>query len=171
MLLRSSYGTGFLAPSLYQLFTPNLSGVTATGTSDPIRCPVTPQTPARDCNTQFGVTFGGNPTLQPEKSEQVTLGMVFEPINGRFALGSTTSSIDLKNAITNGMPVATILGDLGQYGELVTRGPVDPALPEPAGPHHQHRADVHQPGQHAHRGHRRRAQLPDAGRRRGAASA
>ncbi len=127
LLLRASYGTGFLAPSLYQLDVPNTSGVSAPGTSDPIRCPVTHDT-GIDCNTQFGLTFGGNPNLKPEESENVTFGFVFEPTN-QLSLSWDYFKLRLKNAITNGLPVDTILGDLGQYGGLVTRAPSDPANP------------------------------------------
>ena len=74
VLLRASYGTAFLAPSLYQLFVPNTQGVSATGLSDPVRCPVTNDT-GIDCNTQFPVVFGGNTELKPEESENVTFGL------------------------------------------------------------------------------------------------
>jgi iron complex outermembrane receptor protein len=127
VLLRSSYGKGFLAPSLYQLFTPNISGVSAPGTTDPIRCPVTHDT-GLDCATQFPIIFGGNKALKPEKSEQATFGIVFEPTN-EWSFSADYFKIRLKNTITNGLPVATILGDLGQYGNLITRGPADPAFP------------------------------------------
>jgi iron complex outermembrane receptor protein len=126
VLVRTSYGRGFLAPSLYQLWTPNIEGVSATGLSDPVRCPATRDT--LDCLTQFGVQFGGNPALKPERSEQYTLGIVLEPVSG-FSVSADYFSIYLKDTITNGIPQATILGDLAQYGSLVTRAPVDPAFP------------------------------------------
>jgi iron complex outermembrane receptor protein len=127
ILLRSSYGTGFLAPSLYQLFTPQFGGVSQTGLTDPIRCPVTGDT-GLDCSTQFGVLFGGNASLKPEESEQATFGFVLEPFpNTSFSVDYF--KINLKDAITNGISPLTILGDLGQFGSLVTRGPVDPNFP------------------------------------------
>ena len=127
LLLRASYGTGFLAPSLYQLYTPNISGVTATGQSDPVRCPVTGDT-GLDCETQFPVTFGGNPALKPEESDQLSLGLVVEPFAGA-SMSLDYFRLKLDDAITNGIPYATILGDLAQYGHLVTRGAPDPAFP------------------------------------------
>ena len=75
LLLRSSYGKGFLAPTLYQLFTPQISGVSPTGQTDIIRCPVTHDT-GFDCNTQFAIIFGGNPNLKPEKSDTYSAGVV-----------------------------------------------------------------------------------------------
>lgn len=132
VLFRSSYGKGFLAPSLYQLDLPRQPGVSTTGLSDPIRCPVTGNV-GIDCVTQFGVFFGGNPALQPEKSEQATAGIVFEPTNA-FSVSADYFKIRLTNGITNGLPVTTILGNLSQYGNLVTRGPVDPNFPNLPGP-------------------------------------
>jgi iron complex outermembrane receptor protein len=127
LLLRGSYGTGFLAPSLYELNTPNISGVSATGVTDPIRCPITGDT-GFDCQTQFGVTFGGNKNLKPEESEQTTLGIVLEPIpNASFSVD--WFKINLKNAIVNGISPLVITGDLAQFGGFVTRAAPDPAFP------------------------------------------
>ncbi|HXZ49599.1 MAG TPA: TonB-dependent receptor, partial [Usitatibacter sp.] len=132
VLVRSSYGKGFLAPSLYQLNTPQISGVSQTGLSDPLRCPVTGNV-GIDCVTQFGVIFGGNPNLQPEKSEQATFGIVWEPTNS-FSTSLDWFKIRLNGGITNGIPVTTILGDPVTYANLIHRGPVDPAYPNLPGP-------------------------------------
>jgi len=132
VLARASYGTGFLAPSLYQLKTPNISGVSQTGQSDPIRCPVTHNT-GIDCQTQFPIVFGGNPGLRPETSEQITAGLVIEPTSA-FSVSADYFKIRLSHGITNGIPVPTILGDVATYGNLITRGPVDPAFPQLPGP-------------------------------------
>jgi iron complex outermembrane receptor protein len=129
LLLRSSWGTGFLAPSLFEL-TSYTSAVTQS-LSDPLRCPVTNS--AIDCHTQFGVVAGGNPDLKPEKSEQVTAGVVFSP-TANASISFDYFKINVKDAISDGIPPAVILGDLGKYGYLVTRGPVDPAFPNLPGP-------------------------------------
>jgi iron complex outermembrane receptor protein len=126
MLLRASYGTGFLAPSLYQLFVPQTAGLSATGLNDPLRCPITHDN-TLDCNAQFPLTFGGNPNLKPEKSEQATFGIVLEPTNA-LSVSADYFKIRLTDAITNGIPVTTILGDPQYYG-LITRAPSDPANP------------------------------------------
>ena len=126
LLIRGSYGKGFLAPSLYQLFTPPATTVTTNGVSDPIRCPVTHSD--LDCVTQFGVTVGGNPKLRPEKSEQATAGIVFEPIRG-LSFVADYFKVRLNNIITTGIPYTTILGDLATYGNLVTRAAKDSAFP------------------------------------------
>ena len=119
VLVRGSYGTGFLAPSLYQLFTPNIAGLSQPGLTDPIRCPIT-HDQTFDCNAQFNVLFGGNPNLKPEKSEQTSAGVVFEPIPN-VSISADWFKITLTDAITNGISPITVLGDLGQFGSLVTR--------------------------------------------------
>ncbi|MGE5103096.1 MAG: TonB-dependent receptor domain-containing protein, partial [Betaproteobacteria bacterium] len=128
LLLRAAYGTGFLAPTLYNLFAPRFGGVTTSGISDPIRCPVT-QAFGVDCQTQFGTLNGGDPGLEPEKSEQTTVGIVLEPIPGA-TFSVDYFRINLKNAIVPGLSPTAILADLDQFGHLVTRGPVDPNFPD-----------------------------------------
>ncbi|MBL8517884.1 MAG: TonB-dependent receptor [Betaproteobacteria bacterium] len=127
ILARASYGKGFLAPSLYQLFIPQATTVSPAGTDDPVRCPVT-QNVGLDCDTQFTIITGGNAALRPEKSEQATAGVVYEP-STQWSFSADYFKIRLNGAITNGIPYTTILGDLAQYGNLVTRGPADPAFP------------------------------------------
>jgi iron complex outermembrane recepter protein len=119
VLVRGSYGTGFLAPSLYQLFTPNIAGLSQPGLTDPVRCPIT-HDQTFDCNAQFNVLFGGNPNLKPEKSEQTSAGVVFEPIPN-VSISADWFKITLTDAITNGISPITVLGDLPQFGGLVTR--------------------------------------------------
>ena len=63
VLLRGSYGKGFLAPSLYQLFSPQTAGLSSTGLSDPIRCPVTHDN-TLDCNAQFPAHLRRQPEPQ-----------------------------------------------------------------------------------------------------------
>jgi iron complex outermembrane receptor protein len=87
LLLRSSYSTGFRAPTLSDLFYPQFNGNTSGSHSDPIRCPGgTPLAggfvaSTEECNIQFTSLNGGNPALKPERSRQWTLGAVFEPSN------------------------------------------------------------------------------------------
>ncbi|MEO8849012.1 MAG: TonB-dependent receptor [Casimicrobiaceae bacterium] len=130
-LMRTSYGTGFLAPSLYELYTPNTTGVSATGQSDPLRCPTTGD--ARDCITQFPITLGGNPHLQPEKSYQFTFGGIWEPVRGG-SISLDYFKLNLSNTISSGPSTQSILQDLGRFNGYVTRGPVDPTQPNLPGP-------------------------------------
>jgi iron complex outermembrane receptor protein len=126
VLLRGSYGTGFLAPSLYQLYVPNTTSVTQPGLTDPVRCPITSD--SNDCDTQFGVLFGGNRNLRPETSYQVNAGIVIEPVKG-MSFSIDWFKINLSNAIANGVTPGTILDNQSQYGYLITRAPPAPPYP------------------------------------------
>ena len=132
LLLRSSYGTGFLAPSLYQLNTPNITSVSAPGLTDPVRCPVTNDQTV-DCNAQFQVLFGGSKNLKPEESEQTTFGIVLEPVPN-LSFSFDWFKINLSHFITNGISPQVVLNNQVQYANLITRGPVQPEFPGLPGP-------------------------------------
>jgi iron complex outermembrane receptor protein len=127
VLFRGAWGTGFIAPSLTQLHGLQTSGVSSPGLTDPVRCPVTGD--GNDCDTQFGVIFGGNPALQPEKANQWSIGTVIEPVAG-FSVGVDYFDIKLKNLFSNGVTPLTILNNLGQFGGLVVRAAPDPSRPD-----------------------------------------
>jgi iron complex outermembrane recepter protein len=140
VLLRASWGRGFRAPSLLDLYAPQTTGVTQAGSNDPLRC--SPPLPAgqgtgqtTDCNTQFANLNGGNPDLKPEKSRNITAGIVLEPTNN-ISFGVDWFNIRITDTINNGIPSATILdpATYNQFSYLVTRGPVDPAFPNLPGP-------------------------------------
>ena len=131
LLLRGSWGTGFVAPTLTQAYGANTVGLSAPGLADPLRCPVTGDT--IDCLNQFNVVFGGNSALKPQKANQWQVGFVLEPVK-EFSLGVDYFDIDVKDLFSNGPSPDTILSDLGRYGSLVTRGPVQPAFPNIPGP-------------------------------------
>lgn len=82
-LVRGSVNTGFRAPTPQQI---NLGSVelALTGTfRDPVRC-ADPANPldATQCNrASLPYRQGGNPTLQPETSEQALLGAAFQPFD------------------------------------------------------------------------------------------
>jgi iron complex outermembrane recepter protein len=131
VLLRGSIGKGFRAPSLQDLYLPNTTGVSVPGQSDPLRCPTTGS--RTDCSTQFTVINGGNPALTPEKSKNATVGIVLSPVP-QLSVALDAFRIDVEDTIVNGVGVATILGDIARYANLVTRGPVDPGFPNLPGP-------------------------------------
>jgi len=80
VVARASVGTGFKAPSLPDLYTPQ-----QINTSEQFTDPAFPG------NGQVQVTSiaGGNPLLRPEKSDQVSFGLVVSPVR------SVTASIDV----------------------------------------------------------------------------
>ena len=135
VVLRAAVGKGFRAPSLQDLFLPQTTGVTTPGLSDPLRCPpvVPPPGGRTDCSTQFTIVNGGNTELSPEKSTNRTLGVVLSPTPA-LTVALDAFRIDLKDTITNGVDPSVILGDLTRYGNLVTRGPVNPSEPGLPGP-------------------------------------
>jgi iron complex outermembrane receptor protein len=69
LLARASYGTGFRAPSISELFLPVRSGSTASFVRDPVSGEV----------GQLPIDRYSNPDLRPEQSKQFSLGVVFEP--------------------------------------------------------------------------------------------
>jgi iron complex outermembrane receptor protein len=77
LLFRASYGTGFRAPTLVDLWTPQ-----TVGSSESFNDPKTGQS-----GLQVNALSGGNPNLQPEKSKQYSFGTVWQP--------TTSSSIGL----------------------------------------------------------------------------
>ncbi len=124
-LLRASWGTGFAAPTLFQLWTPVNQGLGPSGLSDPLRCP-DPHAPDSslnpDCNAQYPQTTGGNPNLQPAESTAWSVGGVVEPLTG-LSIGADWIWLDVKNTVSQGVPITTILDPAFYplYSDLVTR--------------------------------------------------
>jgi iron complex outermembrane recepter protein len=136
LLLRTSWGTGFRAPTLYDLFTPlSRRAVFGASLQDPIRCPAT-GLPA-DCPGAFGGAFtsasGGNPSLHPEKSEQFGAGVVWEPVPD-LSLNVEYWKINKSNVIGTLDP-AVVFGNFDRYASSnIIRGHVDPNFPGLPGP-------------------------------------
>jgi iron complex outermembrane receptor protein len=80
LVLRGSYGTGFRAPSLVDLWTPQ-----TLGTSEQFTDPATKE------SRQVNSLTGGNPNLKPEKSKQYSFGAVWQPV------ASTSIGVDFFN--------------------------------------------------------------------------
>ncbi|HEX2011185.1 MAG TPA: TonB-dependent receptor [Roseateles sp.] len=76
-LLRASAGTGFRAPTLWDVNSPTAFTNTANSLVDP-DCPPGSANDPR-CETQFNVRLSSDPNLKPEKSRQFAFGTVFEP--------------------------------------------------------------------------------------------
>ncbi len=95
LLVRGAWSQGYRAPSLADLYANQHQGVTINGVSDPARCPTTNS--STDCATQFPVLLGGNPNLEPETSNNYTLGFVLQPTN-RISFGATAWWINIKDS-------------------------------------------------------------------------
>ena len=129
LLLRASWGTGFRAPPLYDLHTPQ-EKFTLLFFEDPLRCPITGAD--QDCVVLPAVT-GGNPSLQPETSKQVNAGVVWEPVAG-LSMGIDYWRIAKDNLIGTLAP-QTIFDNFALYAPTnIVRGPVDPQYPDLPGP-------------------------------------
>jgi iron complex outermembrane receptor protein len=128
LLLRGSYGTGFRAPSLTDLYTPQASSVTANGSRDFLRCPVLATGAPADCNNQFPTITGGQPGLSPEKSKSGTVGFVWEPTQ-RMSASWDWYNIFIKNQIViGGLNFATILASAANeqtFANFIIRGAPD----------------------------------------------
>lgn len=123
ILLRGAVGTGFRAPSLTDLYSPQIPSVTSNGTRDPIKCPVfDPNNPS--CSFQFQTVTGGNPNLKPEKSVSYMLGTVLKPVPN-LTLDVDSFWIYLRNAITpGGLPYNVILSSAAnatEFASYITR--------------------------------------------------
>ena len=129
VLMRASWGTGFRAPPLYDLHTPQ-EPTYLLFYEDPLRCPVT-QAP-RDCMVLPAVT-GGNPDLQPETSEQFNAGIVLEPARG-LSIAVDYWKINRYDAI-GALAPGTVFANYDMYAPTnIVRGPVDPQYPGLPGP-------------------------------------
>jgi iron complex outermembrane receptor protein len=124
-LLRGSYNTGFSAPTLTNLYSPQSTTFTANRYNDPVLCPGGVVNTAaggradRDCGIQFQRLQGGNPNLQAEKSKAWTVGFAVQPIP------SVTASVDFWNYyIEDNISTAgeqAIFGDFAKYSNLFIR--------------------------------------------------
>lgn len=132
LVLRSSWGTGFRAPTLYDLHVPvQQMGTTAGQFPDPVRCPMTHA--SSDCEEGFLALGGGNVHLAAETSEQFNAGAVWQPFAG------TSVTIDYwkinKSNVIQTLSQEQLFGNFNQWaGTNVVRGPVDPAHPGLPGP-------------------------------------
>jgi iron complex outermembrane receptor protein len=122
LMLRASYGEGFHAPSLDILT--QKDSFSADSVSDPQSCIAQGQ-PA-DCTLQIQSTYVANPNLESENSQQVSFGVVWEPIDW-FSIAFDYYDIEIENLITT-FGSTTILareqaGDPIPPGLGVTRDP------------------------------------------------
>lgn len=88
-LVRGSYGTGFRAPTLTDLYDPQVLQSSSQFTD-----PVTGQQ-----NLQVNELTGGNPNLKPETSKQWSAGLLFQPLP-QLAVGLDYFSIQVDNVIS-----------------------------------------------------------------------
>ena len=131
LMLRASFGKGFRAPSLTELYQPTTTGVSTPGLNDPARCDTTQS--SNDCATQFNIKIGGTPTLKPETSTNYTLGVVYEPITDA-SIGFDAFKVKLKNPIIFGIDPSALLAGEARFPGFITRGTPTADCPGCPGP-------------------------------------
>jgi iron complex outermembrane receptor protein len=101
LLFRGSVGTGFHAPTVPQV---NAASQPYGVTSEPYTCTPELQQIATDLgaqcqpgNKQYDVIAGGNPNLQPEKSQQASIGMRFDP-TPQLSFGADLWHVNIEDA-------------------------------------------------------------------------
>lgn len=90
-ILRGSLGTGFKAPGLADLNSPQTTGTSAQFTD--------PAFPSNK-NQQVSQISGGNPDLKPENSKQNSIGIVLKPVEN-FTVSLDAWKIDINDKITS----------------------------------------------------------------------
>ncbi|HMO47885.1 MAG TPA: TonB-dependent receptor [Rubrivivax sp.] len=96
LMIRGAYGTGFRAPTLNNLFEPNVLQTSVT-IQDGGNC--NPNDPT-DCFVgQVNELTGGNPKLKPETSRQYGVGLVFQPLPS-LAVGLDWFNIKVDDTIS-----------------------------------------------------------------------
>lgn len=121
-MIRASAARGFRAPTLYDNLLPYAVNNTSSNFSDPIRCPngvpikntANPVGGYKDeCSVQLDTRNGGSKTLEPEKSKQFTLGVVFQP-SSAFSGSVDYWNVKINKAIQP-MSENTVMGDPVRY--------------------------------------------------------
>ncbi|QHH97904.1 TonB-dependent receptor [Acinetobacter dispersus] len=124
LMLRTSYSTGFRAPTLYEINKSN-SRTLAPVSDDPVLCPNgVPNAQlggvkARDCGQQFDRMQGGNKSLEPEKSTSITAGFVLEPVKN-LVFSLDYYNVEIRNQIS-ALDSAAIFADPNKYQDKFVR--------------------------------------------------
>jgi iron complex outermembrane receptor protein len=125
LMLRTSFGKGFFAPTLFNIDAPVSYPVTSSRNNDPVLCPggvpnlAAGGAPVRDCNALFPVQTGGNSNLQPERSTNYGFGGVFQ-VTPRASVGVDYYNYLVEDSIGT-LTNSTILDDAAKYGDLIVR--------------------------------------------------
>lgn len=115
LLFRTSYGTGFKAPSMLDIAQPLVNaGFTATAWE----CPIQHAEYCRPGKSQYNVISGGNENLKPETSKQYTVGMRFEP-STKFSMGLDLWDVQMRDAVS-GVSQQQAFGDPVKFRNLFT---------------------------------------------------
>lgn len=117
LLVRTSAGTGFRAPSMNDLYRPAVYSFTAT-LPDPVYC-ATVENDLSVCADNWATRRYSNDKLKPERSQQFSAGVVIEP-NKHLNLSVDYWNIKRSDLISE-IGDDVILGNLSKYNRLVHR--------------------------------------------------
>lgn len=117
LMLRASAGKGFRAPSMSELYRPTVYSTTAT-LPDPLYC-ATVENNYADCADNWNTRRYSNANLKPERSRQVSAGLVIEP--GKHWNASVDYWRIKRTDLIGEIGDDIILGNLSKYGGLVHR--------------------------------------------------
>jgi iron complex outermembrane receptor protein len=130
VVVRGSYGTGFRAPSLSDLYSPSRIDQTSGIYNDPLGCikvGTLDNTHNPDyCGLQPDKLLGGRAGLKPETSKQFSFGMVLEPHR------QLTTSLDywrIEKSDVIVAPEGSLFSDPARNAAYITRDAADPTLP------------------------------------------
>ncbi len=136
LTFRGAASTGFRAPTLEDLYSPNFLAASSSGTmgqGNPLCNPpsATGEWTAATCNTQGIGLYGGNDKLTPETSQNFDFGVIISPIRD---MGITLDyyRILLKNTI-GGVPSSAIYGDPDAFSSYIvpnSSGTLTPSVEE-----------------------------------------
>ncbi|MEY8689186.1 MAG: TonB-dependent receptor plug domain-containing protein [Leptothrix sp. (in: b-proteobacteria)] len=123
LLLRTSLGTGFRAPTPAQVNAPRQDfGVTASRYACPLSAAqlaaIAPGTQCPTGNVQYNIIAAGNQDLAPERSQQFTLGLLAEP-TPTLSFGLDYWLVHIRDAIDQIDPAA-IFSDPQKYLDKFT---------------------------------------------------
>jgi iron complex outermembrane receptor protein len=112
LLIRGSYGKAFKAPSLSDLYSSRFTGISE-GIPDPLR---------GNEVSNFLLSYGGNPNVQPERAKAMTLGAIWEPgfLEG-LSVGLTTFRIRHEDFITRFSDYQTMMLHPELFGDRIVR--------------------------------------------------
>lgn len=121
IMLRGSWGTGFRVPTFNQIFNgTTISPNPGNTLVDPTTCPSGVVNSGPGCNPIFPDSLsGGNVDLEPETSEQFTLGLVFQPTNW-FSLSVDYWQIAVDNTIGS-ITIPQLLANINAFPERIQR--------------------------------------------------
>lgn len=120
LLFRGSFNKGFHAPDFGPLYEGQNTGQFNSDINDPILCAKNPGD-VRYCKIRPAVITGGNPNLKPERSDQRSIGVVWEPTNW-LSTSVDHFNINLKDRIAT-RTAQEVVANYQIFDEYIIRKP------------------------------------------------